>query len=642
MISLRNICLWRGEKEVFRNLTLSFHLGQRIGTFGRNGAGKSTLFGLLTGEFMPDEGDLSIPRTWQLAYMRQDTAPVKTTALDWVLDGDSALRKLESAIEEAENKHDNQRLALLLSDMEDIDGYTAPARAAEILNGLGFSAAEFDLPYEQFSGGWRIRLNLAQTLMCRSDLLLLDEPTNHLDLETTLWLESWLMRYSGTLLVISHDRDFLNVISTHIAHVHHMDIRLYQGNFETFERIRGEQLQSEAAAFSRQQSQIQHLQQFIDRFRAKATKAKQVQSRLKALDRMKLTAPAYTDSPYQFTFPNPAKLTNELLRIKGGQLGYADAVILEKVDLDIFPGSRIGVLGANGTGKSTLIKVLADELSLLDGEIHRGTHYRVESGEIGYFAQHQIEQLDNRIAPLQLLKQSSEQASAQQIRNYLGGWGFPGEMATRPCGELSGGERARLVLSLIAWRKPTLLLLDEPTNHLDLDMRQALAIALQDYEGALVLVTHDRHLMGQVIDEFLITAMGKLRPYQSDLEHYTGELKKQKLGQRAQTTATKKEKRKVSAQLRNRSKQLRDTVKNLERQIERLSAQFDRCTSQLENPALYEAAESPDAENQSSKLIQLTSEQSQLRKKIAAFENEWFEAEEQLQKLSRSSNLATD
>ncbi len=642
MITLKKVSIWRGENEIFTELNLAFHPGQRVGIFGRNGAGKSTLFALLTGDIGADKGDLSIPGSWRLAHLQQDTLPVSTTALDWVLDGDTVLRKLEADIKRADAQRKHEQLAQLYARLEDIDGYTAPARAAEILNGLGFSSSEFDKPYNEFSGGWRIRLNLAQTLMCPSDFLLLDEPTNHLDLVTTLWLESWLLRYDGTVLVIAHDRDFLNTVSTHIAHLANKSIRIYRGNFENFERVRGEQLLAEEAAYNRQAREIKHMQKFIDRFRAKATKAKQAQSRIKALDRMTLLAPAYTDSPYQFSFPNPDRLPQELLRLERANLGYGETIVLSGVKLELFPGSRTGILGANGTGKSTLVKVLADELPILSGELIRDSQYNRQSGAIGYFAQHQIEQLDSSASGLDLLKRyETESASAsrtttQALRNYLGGWGFPGDMATRACGQLSGGERARLVLCLIAWQKPAMLLLDEPTNHLDLDMRHALAVALQAYEGALIIVSHDRHLMGQVADDFLVTENGHVQHYRGDLENYTAELKTQKSAQREPGALSKRDKRRQSADARAKSKALRDNIRITEQKITRLTSQLQKCIQKLEDPTLYHTASAcTDAEKlkqDKSKIRELTLEQSTTKSKILELEEQWLEYQEQLQR----------
>ena len=647
MISLKNVRLWRGDNEIFSRLNLSFYPGQRVGIFGRNGAGKSTLFGLLSGDLQLDEGELTLPSSWRLAHLLQDTLPSERSALDWVLDGDSALRDLEAEIIQADKARKHDKLAHLYSKMEDINGYTAPSRAAEILNGLGFASNEFNKPYREFSGGWRIRLNLAQTLMCPSDLMLLDEPTNHLDLVTTLWLETWLLRYSGTLLVIAHDRDFLNTVSTHIAHAINKDIRLYRGNFENFERVRGEQLLADEAAYKRQEREIKHMQSYIDRFRAKATKAKQAQSRLKALDRMTLLAPAYTDSPYQFSFPNPEKLPQELLRIENSKLGYGETVVLNDVRLEIFPGSRTGILGANGTGKSTLVKVLADELPIIEGELIRNSQYNKHSGAIGYFAQHQIEQLESTRSALDLIKQAERESSSgnnstgQSLRNYLGGWGFSGDMATRPCGELSGGERARLVLSLIAWQRPAMLLLDEPTNHLDLDMRHALAVALQAYEGALILVSHDRHLMGQVANEFLVTENNQVRHYNLDMESYTAELRKQKPSGKEGGAPSKREKRKMAADARAKTKALRANIRSLEKQIAAHSKTLELCIKQLEDPKLYELSHEEMDEMEKKDFNQhiqkLTLEQSTTKIRLEKLEDEWVETQEELQNLEEVS-----
>ena len=516
MLQVLNIVLKRGDRYVFDDASFTVHAGHSVGVVGRNGAGKTTLFDLVLRRLTPEEGDIAYPRSWRVATLDQHIAPSSRTAMDFVIDGDRNLRRVEAKIERAERDGDHEALANLHASLEDLGGYEAHSRAGAILHGLGFRGDDVHKTHREFSGGWRIRLNLARTLMAPSDLLLLDEPTNHLDLDASLWLETWLDRYPGTSLTISHDRDFLDAVCEEIVHVADGKATLYSGDYSTYERRRAEALVRQAALYERQQAEIARIQKFANRFRAKATKAKQVQSRLKALDRMARVAPVLAESPYRFAFPNPDKVPNPIISVDDASIGYDDAPtpILDDVTLRVYARDRIGILGVNGAGKTTLLKVLAGQMGVIQGDLER-------AGSAGYFAQHQMETLDaGKSALANLLDAPGDALSDQAARDYLGGWGFSGSMATRPAAMLSGGEKARLVLALIARSKPSILLLDEPTNHLDLDMREALAIALQAYDGALLLVSHDRHLLRECVDDLWLVANRTVTRFQNDIDAY--------------------------------------------------------------------------------------------------------------------------
>lgn len=520
MLEVQAVILHLGERLLFDELSVTVHSGHTAGVVGRNGVGKSTFFELLRGRVAPEAGEVLRPAKWRLAWLEQNAPPSPRGALDYVLDGDRRLRRVEDAIAAAERRGDNERLAHLYGDLEDAGGYDAHARGGEILHGLGFAAADFAKPHRAFSGGWRIRLNLAQALMAPSDLLLLDEPTNHLDLEATLWLESWVRKYPGTLLAIAHDRDFLDKAVQQIVHLDGGRATAYAGNYSAFERQRAEALERQAALHKSQQIRVKEIRRFVDRFRAKESKAKQVQSRLKALERMELVAPVLAESPYRFTFSQPRKISNPILQLDDASLGYDGQAVLEDLTLRVYPGDRIGVLGANGAGKTTLLRCLAGELAPLGGRFARGRH-----SAVGYFAQHQLESLDLALSPLDQLAVLADanggpRFTSQSGRDYLGGWGFRGDDVARPAGSFSGGEKARLVLALLACQAPAVLVLDEPTNHLDLEMREALAVALQAYQGALLLVSHDRHLLRRCVDLFYLVAGGDVQPFQGDLDAY--------------------------------------------------------------------------------------------------------------------------
>ena len=615
MLQVLNIVLKRGDRYVFDDASFTVHAGHSVGVVGRNGAGKTTLFDLILRRLTPEEGDVAYPRSWRVAALDQHIAPSSRSAMDFVIDGDRNLRRVEAKIEKAEREGDHEALANLHASFEDLGGYEAPSRAGAILHGLGFRGDDVHKTHREFSGGWRIRLNLARTLMAPSDLLLLDEPTNHLDLDASLWLETWLGRYPGTLLTISHDRDFLDSVSEEIVHVANGQATLYSGNYSAYERRRAEALVRQAALYERQQAEIARIEKFANRFRAKATKARQVQSRLKALDRMARVAPVLAESPYRFDFPNPDKLPNPIISVDDAAIGYDDAPILDDVTLRVYARDRIGILGVNGAGKTTLLKVLAGEMDVLGGDFER-------AGSAGYFAQHQMETLDATKSALgNLLDAPGHSLTQQAARDYLSGWGFSGEMATRPSAMLSGGERARLVLALIAHSRPSILLLDEPTNHLDLDMREALAVALQAYDGALLLVSHDRHLLRECVDDLWLVADGTVTRFENDIDAYA-EMRKRPESKREQPR--RQALRRKRAEKREALRPLRNERASLERDMERCSEELDELTTVLGNGATYELA-SPERINE------MLARRGRLRKELSATEAAWLDVQERIE-----------
>ena len=517
MIQFQNLSFARGARRLVEDATLQLHAGWRVGVVGPNGSGKSSLFALLRGELAPEAGDSRMPRQWRIASVAQETSASSQAALEFVLDGDTELRNIEAALCAAEQSHDGLAVAAAHARIEAVDGYAAPARAASLLAGLGFAAGDLARSVAEFSGGWRMRLNLAQALVSRADLLLLDEPTNHLDLDAVLWLERWLANYPGTLLLVSHDREFLDACITHVLHIDDRRLVTYVGNYSEFERQRAAKLAVQQATYEKQQREIAHMSRFIARFRAKASKARQAQSRLKALDRLERIAAAHVDMPFDFEFGTSDRAPDPLIALSEVMAGHGERVVLEDVELSLRPGTRVGLLGPNGAGKSTLIRVLAGELDPLAGERTSG-----QGLSIGYFAQHQLEQLDEKASPLAHLAVASPQAREQDLRNFLGGFDFRGDMADAPVGPLSGGEKSRLALALIVHRRPNLLLLDEPTNHLDLEMRHALTRALAGFEGSLVLVSHDRALLRTICDSLVLVADGRARPFDGDVDDYLG------------------------------------------------------------------------------------------------------------------------
>lgn len=626
MLNLNNLSLRRGVRELIHETSCIIHSGQRVGLTGANGCGKSSLFALIQQELQADGGECTLPPRTVIAHVAQETLAVKRTALDYVIDGDVGLRQLQQAIKLAEDANNGEKLAHLYHDLETIDGYSASSRAGKLMHGLGFSNEQETIPVSDFSGGWRMRLNLAQALMCRSDLLLLDEPTNHLDLEAVLWLEEWLINYSGTLLIISHDRDFLDRVTSHIAHLEHKKITLYKGNYSAFEIRRAEQLANQQSMHEKQQREIAHMEHFITRFKAKASKARQAKSRVKALENMSIIQAAHVDSPFSFQFLEPLKQPDSLLQLKNCAVGYDNTPILSGIGMNIQSGSRIGLLGYNGAGKSTLIKLLANELSPTSG-----TMTLAKDLNIGYFAQHQLEQLDPQASPLLHLQRLDNKTTEKELRNFLGGFAFIGDMATSVVAPFSGGEKARLVLAMIVYQKPNLLLLDEPTNHLDLEMRHALSVALQGFEGAMIIVSHDRHLLRSVTDQLLLVDSGNVTEFDGDLEDYRRWVNEQsKQDNNSNTPASdgsssvnKKVQRQNASELRKKTQPLRNRLKKIEQEMDKLSEEKDSYEQQLSDSSIYE-------EQAKEKLKLLMENQAACQKKILETEELWIELTEEL------------
>ena len=626
MIQAKKIHLMRGGKPLFNNASFTIHHGQHIGLTGVNGCGKSTLFSLILGEVQTDSGEVSLPEKFRISHMEQEVKALDQAAIEYVLDGDKVLRTIENSIAIAERKKDNHALADLYDQLSTHDGYTARARAEQLLHGLGFTQNQLLDPVSAFSGGWRMRLNLAKTLMCPSDLLLLDEPTNHLDLDAIFWLESWLKQYQGTLIFISHDRTFLDNVADNIAHIEQQIITLYSGNYSAFERIRAERLALQQSSYEKQQKQKAHLQKFIDRFKAKATKARQAQSRIKALSRMEELAPAHIDSPFSFSFTTSEKMSDPLLSIRKGVIGYDGKPWLTNINLSFHPNNRIGLLGKNGAGKSTLIKALAGEHEILSGHITQGEHL-----SIGYFAQHQLESLDLEATPLMHIQRLSPNAREQEVRTFLGTFGFIGDKALEPVIGFSGGEQARLALAIIAWKKPNLLLLDEPTNHLDLDMRYALTVALQSFEGAVILISHDRSLIDSVTDELWLVHDNTLTPFNGDLTTYTQWLKEQSTQStqndtNRNTLTNKKEQRRLDAEIRKRTQNYQRNVNKLEEQLTKKHDQQSEIETALSAPELYE-------DSAKTQLLDLLKQQAHLVSDIEQLEEQWMAACEELERV---------
>jgi ATP-binding cassette subfamily F protein 3 len=638
MIQFTHLSLRRGARLLLEDVSLQIHPGQKVGITGANGSGKSSLFALIRGEIAADGGDLAFPGDWVIAHVAQETPSDTRASIEYVLDGDAELRAAEAQIAGAEARGDGEALAHLHGDFELIGGYTARSRAAQLLHGLGFTSADETRPVNEFSGGWRMRLNLARALMCRSSLLLLDEPTNHLDLDTVIWLENWLRAYRGTLLLISHDRDFLDAVADHIVHLEKQHATLYTGNYSAFERLRAERLAHQQAQFRKQQREIAHIRSFVDRFRAKASKARQAQSRVKALERMELIAPAHVDSPFHFGLRAPDKLPNPLLRIDGASAGYDGLEVLRGVRLSLTPGDRIGLLGANGAGKSTLIKLIAGMLEPMAGE-------RVAANDltIGYFAQHQVEQLDAARSPLEHFFEIEPTARETDLRNYLGGFGFSSDTVFMPTGPFSGGEKSRLALALLVYRRPNLLLLDEPTNHLDLEMRQALSVALQEFAGAMVIVSHDRHLLRVTTDLLLLVHGGSVDEFDGSLDDYPAWLAgrnrqpdSRPANNRQTATegiAARKDRKRREASERQALARFNRRVEKAEAALTAAHARQKELEARLSDTRLYEAA-NKDA------LRATLAEQTDNNWALAKAEAEWLEATEELERVQAGDSRA--
>ena len=643
MIQLQNFTIRRGVRILFQKANMQIHPNWKVGLTGVNGAGKSSLFSALLGKLGADEGELIRPQGWTVAHMAQEVEALDIPALDFVLSGDeeywSIQQKLQQSGDDSHHELTTTELAQLHGRFDEIHGYTAPAKAAQLLAGLGFFEHQIRQPVKHFSGGWRMRLNLARTLMSRSDLLLLDEPTNHLDLDAILWLEDWLNSYQGTLILISHDRDFIDAVTDHILHIENAELTLYTGNYSTFETTRSERLAQQQQAFEKQQDTRAHLQKFIDRFKAKATKARQAQSRIKQLERMQQLAPAHVDTPFTFRFREPSKMSSPLLMLHNVSIGYANKIIAEKINLQITPNTRLGLLGMNGAGKSTLIKSLVGDLPLLAGERQAS-----ELLNIGYFAQHQMDTLDDQASPmLQLARIADQTVSEAALRAFLGGFGFSGERMDTPCQSFSGGERARLALALIVWQRPNVLILDEPTNHLDLDMRHALIMALQDFDGAVVLVSHERQLISAVCDDLLLVHAGKCSDFSGDLQDYAKwlrEARQQQSQSQQQTLVTtdkvqkvdKEAQRKEAARRREMTRPIRKHMEKIEAQIEKLQVHLQDIESALADAALYDAARKDD-------LLKLMTEQTNDKTRLEQAEEQLLALMMQLEELEASFSV---
>ncbi|MCL4121795.1 ABC transporter ATP-binding protein [Vibrio lentus] len=635
MITFSDIQLLRGGKPLLDQASATLHPGDKVGLVGKNGCGKSTLFALIKDELSIDAGSFSKPAHWEMAWVAQETPALERTAIEYVIDGDREYRGLEDQLEKAEQADNGTLVAEIHGKIETIGGYSIKARAAELLDGLGFRQEQMTWNLTQFSGGWRMRLNLAQALLCRSDLLLLDEPTNHLDLDAVMWLERWLQNYPGTLVLISHDRDFLDPIVNRIVHVENQLLNEYTGNYSSFEIQRAQKLILQQAMYQKQQKQMSHMQSYIDRFRYKASKARQAQSRIKALEKMEQVLPAQFDNPFSFEFREPDALPNPIMMMDEVSAGYDDNLILEKIRLNLVPGSRIGLLGRNGAGKSTLIKLLSGELKQQGGELSYS-----QGVKMGYFAQHQLETLHPEETPLQHMMQIAPKHTEQQLRDYLGSFGFQGEKALDKVAPFSGGEKARLVLALLVWQKPNLLLLDEPTNHLDLDMRQALTFALQTFEGAMVIVSHDRYLLRATTDDLYLVHDRQVAPFDGDLDDYYKWLTEQQKIERkeaqalapakdsANSAASKKEQKRKEAEFRKLTAPIRKQLTQFEKKMDKLTLDLEEAEQQLSDTSLYEA------ENKA-RLNKVLALQASSKSQLEEVEMDWMSTQEELEQMEQ-------
>jgi ATP-binding cassette subfamily F protein 3 len=618
MLSLNNLSLRRGTDLLFADASFTVHKGRKVGLVGANGAGKTSLFKLILGELDIDQGTLEYPPETRIAYLEQEAEASDALALDYVLAGDRELISVQALIEEAQARQEFSKIAQLHERLDSLDGYTAKSRAEQLMLGLGFQATDFNQPLRAFSGGWRIRLNLAQALMTPSDLLLLDEPTNHLDLDAIVWLANWIKSYRGALLLISHDREFLDETVDGIAYLHHKTIELFSGNYSAFELLKAARLAEQQSNYEKQQRDVKHMQDFVRRFRAKATKARQAQSRIKALDRLELIAPAHIDSPFHFEIPTADKMSDPLLSLIDADLGYSTP-ILKQLRLSLHPGDRLGLLGHNGAGKSTLIKTLVGEIEPLSGQRVEGFNLH-----IGYFSQHQVDDLDLDSSALQHLRDRNKTLGEQQIRNYLGGFDFHGDKVLEPVRIFSGGEKARLALALVAFSRPNLLLMDEPTNHLDIDMRHALTVALQSFEGALLLISHDRHLLANTVDGFLLVEKGQVVTFEGDLDDY----RKRVLNpQKPIVDELAKPSVSSNPNTGKQIRQLKTQIKTLEERLERLHRKLAEVDLALGDSDLYLLSDDTDLQG-------LLRDKLSLETDTAIVEAQWLERQEQLESLA--------
>jgi ATP-binding cassette subfamily F protein 3 len=632
MIKLSNISLQLGGKPLLEDASVIFNPGERIAVIGANGTGKSTLFRVLQGELSVDAGDCDIPKHWRLSHMAQEIDAVDRSALAFVLDGDKTLRRLEAELEQAQQQGDDEAIAECLGALDNYQAFNKQHQAEQLLAGLGFTTEQFQSRVGSFSGGWRVRLNLARALMCPADLLLLDEPTNHLDLHTCYWLEGWLRQFEGTLLFISHDRDFMDGVATQVVSFDQKKLTLYRGNYSQFERQRSERLAQQQSAFENQQRQREHLESFVRRFKAKATKAKQAQSRVKMLEKLTLEAPSILSHGYDLSISTGGRVSDPVISLHDVNLGYGEKTILHNLNLSLHPGTRLGLLGVNGAGKSTLIKALSKELKPQQGHIHFGQNI-----EVGYFAQHQLESLDDDASPFLHIRRIDAEARDQEIKNFVGRFGFSGDRGLEPVANFSGGEKARVALAMIAWKKPNLLLLDEPTNHLDLDMRESLNLALQQYEGAVILVSHDRYLLNTTAEEFWWVRDGTVEDYKGDLADYFQALLKAPSQQQSTSTVSaqvsgvdKKAQRQARAAERERLKPLLKKQKAAEQAMEKLQLRLEAIENELADPTIY------DNENKA-KLQNTLLKQGELKAELEIAELEWMDVSETLEELQSST-----
>lgn len=639
MIEFKDVAVRREGRLLFSEVNLQLHKPQKIGLTGNNGTGKSTLFASILGEHQTDVGQIEMPSNWQIAHMAQEVHATQMLAIDYVLSGDGEWYELNQKLQNQAELSESE-IAPIYGRFEEIDGFRTPTKAAQILSGLGFSEDEHKRAVATFSGGWRMRLNLARTLMHRADVLLLDEPTNHLDLDAILWLEEWLSKFDGLIMLISHDQEFLDVVCGHILHIEHGKITLYTGNYSQFVRTRSERLAQQQQAFEKQQATRAHLEDYIRRFRAKATKAKQAQSRIKQLSRMTELAPVMADSAFSFQFYPPSHMASPLISLENASIGYDDKALITKVNLQITPDVRLGILGANGAGKSTLIKALVGELPLIDGK-----HKASETLKLGYFNQHQMDSLDDNATPMVMLRRLAGATSDADLRAFLGSFDFRGDKIDTECCLFSGGERARLTLALIVWQRPNVLVLDEPTNHLDLQMRNALMLALQNFESALILVSHDRGLITSVCDSLILVANGRADEFTGDMADYAEHLKQARLEKQARSNAvseskppndtkelSKEEKRKLAAQYRNKTAPLRKQIDKLEKQLVKHSENLANIETQLSNQSLYDDANKD-------KLLALLAEQTDAQKQLAEVEESLLMAMDELENLEASLEI---